>query len=346
MNNPCSSISVVVTSIAPPNRILRALAEGCRELGQRFYVIGDVPSPPNFSLPGCDFFSLERQYDSGFRIAREGPTRHYARKNVGYLQAIRDGATVIVETDDDNEPKPAFWRGRILRHTTPVLSRAGWVNVYRYFTDGEAVWPRGLPLTAVKGDVVPYEQCPVQEAVCPIQQGLADENPDVDAIYRLVAPLPISFRAGRKIALAGRVWCPFNSQNTTFFPEAFELLYLPALCSFRMTDIWRSFVAQRILWENGWMLLFDEPTVVQARNDHDLMRDFRDEIPGYLHNEAIATILDALPLEPGSSEIGKNLLRCYEALVETELLPRKELDLLDAWLGDLAAARHSGAKKT
>jgi hypothetical protein len=62
MNSSGSGISVVVTSIAAPNRILRALAEGCREQGQRFYVIGDVPSPPNFSLPGCDFFSLERQY--------------------------------------------------------------------------------------------------------------------------------------------------------------------------------------------------------------------------------------------------------------------------------------------
>ncbi len=87
MNNPNSHIAVVVTPIAAPNRVLRALAEGCREHGQRFYVIGDVPSPPDFSLPGCDFFSLERQYESGFRIARDGPKRHYARKNVGYTLA-------------------------------------------------------------------------------------------------------------------------------------------------------------------------------------------------------------------------------------------------------------------
>ena len=232
-----------------------------------------------------------------------------------------------------------------MQHTTPVASQAGWVNVYRYFTDGSTVWPRGLPLTTVQRELIPYEQCPVQEAVCPIQQGLADENPDVDAIYRLVAPLPIRFRAGRKIALAARTWCPFNSQNTAFFPEAYELLYLPAYCSFRMTDIWRSFVAQRILWENGWMLLFDEPTVIQERNDHDLMKDFRDEIPGYLHNEGIARILENLSLKPGESEISNNLVRCYEALAEGELLPRKELDLLDAWLDDLTAARRSGAQK-
>jgi hypothetical protein len=45
----------------------------------------------------------------------------------------------------------------------------------------------------------------------------------------------------------------------------------------------RSFVAQRIPWENGWSALFESPTVWQDHNDHNLMRDLRDEVPGYLH---------------------------------------------------------------
>jgi len=325
----------VVTSIAPPNRILKALADGCQQHGQRFYVIGDVASPSDFSLPGCEFFSLQQQYETGFRTARESPTRHYARKNIGYLQAIRDGAGIIIETDDDNEPMADFWRTRTLRRRVSVLSQPGWVNVYRYFTDESVVWPRGLPLTAVKRELITYEGSPVQEVDCPIQQGLANENPDVDAIYRLTASLPISFRSDRALALANGTWCPFNSQNTVFFPEAYPLLYLPALCSFRMTDIWRSFVAQRIFWENGWMLLFHEPTVIQERNEHDLMKDFRDEVPGYLHNETIADILSGLSLKAGVDEIRNNLTKCYEALVNAELFPRRELDLLDAWLEDL-----------
>jgi STELLO glycosyltransferases len=331
----------VVTSIAAPNRILTALANGCRRHSQRFYVIGDVASPADFNLPGCEFFSLRRQYDTGFRTARETPTRHYARKNIGYLQAIRDGAGIIVETDDDNEPMEGFWRTRTLRHRVPILSQPGWANVYSYFTDGPVVWPRGLPLSAIKRELTAYESCPVQEVDCPIQQGLADENPDVDAIYRLTASLPIRFRSDRAIALASGTWCPFNSQNTVFFPEAYPLLYLPALCSFRMTDIWRSFVAQRILWENGWMLLFHQPTVIQERNEHDLMKDFRDEVPGYLHNETIAGILSGLSLKTGCNEIGNNLVHCYEALVGADLFPREELNLLGAWLEDLNGLRKS-----
>ena len=76
-------------------------------------------------------------------------------------------------------------------------------------------------------------------------------------------------------------------------------MYLPAYCSFRMTDIWRSFVAQRIASVNGWSVLFRAATVRQRRNPHDLLRDFRDEVPGYLANREICVALEALRLEPG-----------------------------------------------
>ena len=50
------------------------------------------------------------------------------------------------------------------------------------------------------------------------------DNPDVDAIYRLTAKLPIIFEKNNTIALGSKTWCPFNSQNTTWFKPAFPLL--------------------------------------------------------------------------------------------------------------------------
>ena len=326
--------SIVVTSIAAPNGVLKSIAAGCLEHGARFYVIGDVPSPLDFSLDGCDFYSLERQTKTGLRFAELCPKRHYARKNIGYLLAIRDGSEMIVETDDDNYPLPAFWRGRSRSQRAPVIEAPGWVNVYAYFTD-ENIWPRGLPLDAVLSNVPPLAEQRLHDVDSPIQQGLADDNPDVDAIYRLVLPLPLKFRQHIVVALGSGVWCPFNSQNTTWWPDAYPLLYLPAYCSFRMTDIWRSFVAQRIAWENGWHVLFESPTVWQERNDHNLMRDFKDEIPGYLHNRAICEKLGALSLRRGVDALPDNLRLCYEALVKDSFVDKAELDLVDAWLDDL-----------
>ena len=331
--------AVVITSIAGSEHpILRAIAHGTAGAGWRLFIIGDTKSPADFNLPGADFYSVDRQIGTGGKFARLCPTRHYARKNVGYLLAIAGGAPYLVETDDDNIPRENwFRRERIPTVTAPRLAgdAVGWVNAYRYFTEAP-LWPRGLPLDAIRTELpAAYESLPTETAPCPIQQGLADENPDVDALYRLIHPLPQNFRRDRRLILGPGAWCPFNSQNTTWWPEAYPLLYLPAHCSFRMTDIWRSFVAQRIGWANGWNVLFHEPDVWQERNEHDLMRDFADEVPGYLHNRAMAAALAALDLAPGADAIPDNLRRCYATLVERGWVGAEELPLLDAWLEDL-----------
>lgn len=333
-------IAVVVTSISSPNRSLLALAEGSRSHRFKFIVVGDTKSPVDFELEGCDFQGVERQRESGFRYAQLCPTRSYARKNVGYLLAIRAGAPLIFETDDDNIPRAGFWSERQLHVEAPVLAGAGWVNVYHYFCD-VTMWPRGLPLDAVQEKLPEWESLGASRAECPIQQGLADGDPDVDAVYRLLLPLPQDFRGDRRLILGEGSWCPFNSQNTTWWPQAYPLLYLPAHCSFRMTDIWRSFVAQKIAWVNGWSILFHEPTVWQDRNDHHLMSDFADEVPGYLHNRAMGFALDELELRPGAEHMAENLRTCYRELVRRTWVGENELPLLEAWLEDFAAATAS-----
>ena len=240
----------------------------------------------------------------------------------------------IVETDDDNLPRPGFWGPRRRRQYVTVAATDSWLNVYRYFSEAR-IWPRGLPFSAVGADAPDFETMPVGDVDCPIQQGLADADPDVDAIYRLLFPLPQYFRTDRSIALARNTWCPFNSQNTAWWRDAAPLLYLPATCSFRLTDIWRSFVAQRIAWQNGWSLLFHGPTMEQERNEHDLMRDFRDEVPGYLNNIAIGSLLASLSLHAGIGHLGANLRICYRGLVDAGLVEERELALLDAWLADI-----------
>src|SRR5690606_6299766 len=86
--------ALVITSIAGPNPVLKAFAKGCQRHGIGFILIGDVPSPSDFELPGCDFWSLERQRTMPFELAQLLPERHYGRKNLGYLQAMANGARV------------------------------------------------------------------------------------------------------------------------------------------------------------------------------------------------------------------------------------------------------------
>jgi len=199
-------ICVVVTSISGPNKALRELARGCGERGYDFIVIGDEASPSDFHLDGCDFYSLERQRETGLKFAELCPTRHYARKNIGYLLGISNGASVIVETDDDNIANDSFWDVRQRKQSVRAVEKTGWVNVYRYFTEAN-IWPRGMPLECVNAEAVAFESLGTRDVDCPIQQGLCNENPDVDAIYRLIMPLPQTFRKDRRVALtlAGRM---------------------------------------------------------------------------------------------------------------------------------------------
>jgi hypothetical protein len=171
----------------------------------------------------------------------------------------------------------------------------------------------------------------------PIQQAMVDRHPDVDAIWRLVIGEDLYFRKADSVALMPGVWCPFNSQTTWWFPAAYPLLYLPSFCTFRMTDIWRSFVAQRCLWAMDSVVTFHQAEVIQQRNVHNLLKDFHDEVPGYLSNEAICQTLEGVKLKKGPKAVGENLLRCYEALVVQDIFPKKELRLVRAWLRDLDA---------
>ncbi|MFM7726362.1 MAG: hypothetical protein ACKO7B_06655, partial [Flavobacteriales bacterium] len=95
--------ALVITSIAGSDHpVLQSYALACKAKGIPFYVMGDRISPADFSLDGCEFYSLERQRATGFDLVKDLPERHYGRKNIGYLLAIREGADIILETDDDN----------------------------------------------------------------------------------------------------------------------------------------------------------------------------------------------------------------------------------------------------
>jgi len=332
--------AIVVTSIAAPNEALKAVAAGCKKNKYQFILIGDEASPADFSLEGCDFYSLDRQIQTGLKFAKNCPVKRYARKNIGYLLAIQNGAEIIIETDDDNIPYETFFSPRRRTHNTAVVENAGWVNAYRYFTDAN-IWPRGFALEHLRDSAVDIERLKVADIDCPIQQGLVNDNPDVDAIYRLTGPLPVRFANNRPVAVGAGCWCPFNSQSTAWFADAYELLYLPAYCSFRMTDIWRSFIAQKICHLNSRAILFHSPAMTQHRNIHNLLKDFADEIPGYLNNSAICDALDELSLKSGEENIPENLRLCYERLIEMKLIGPEELSLLDDWLSDLAEIQAS-----
>jgi hypothetical protein len=313
--------------------------------GVALIIVGDRKGPERYDMDCAqvDFLPLSLQQAGPFKLGRLLPTDHYARKNLGYLKAIAGGAALIYETDDDNVPS-TNWQMRteevpnVRVVPSPAPDQPRWVNVYRYFSS-ENIWPRGFPLDLISApapEITLYEE----GIHSPVQQGLVDNSPDVDAIWRLTQDRPFRFDSGPSVYLHPGNWCPFNTQSTWWWPDAYPLLYIPSYCSFRMCDIWKSLVAQWCLWEMGCGVVFHAAEAIQERNYHNLMRDFEDEISGYLGNRRFAEVLSRLALAPGKENAADNLIRCYEALNTAGFFPRDEMTLVRAWVAGFEKLQH------
>lgn len=323
----------IVTTISKPTSSIRKLSDKLLNTNG-LIIIGDQKGPESFTLPNSRFYPLKEQVKLDFKIVDKLPVGHYSRKNIGYLLAMTEGNDSIYETDDDNEPNQ-YWIPRDKKANALKNEKLPWINVYKHFTN-DNIWPRGFLLDRLSTtDSLPKHDGIICEIEAPIQQGLADVSPDVDAIWRLTQDREFYFERKDSIALPAGSWCPFNTQSTWWWKEAFALLYLPSFCSFRMTDIWKSFVAQRCLWEMGYMVVFHAPEVNQQRNYHNLMRDFEAEIPGYTKNELLTQTLEKTTLMQGKENALRNLVVCYESLISKGLMPSEEMPLVRAWVEDV-----------
>jgi hypothetical protein len=320
---------IVVTSIYPPSEAIKKFSQYPE---YTLVVVGDLKTPTDWQCSSAQYLSVSSQKELAFKISELLPFNHYCRKMIGYLWAIQQGAQVIVDTDDDNIPKERWDFPSLEGYFDYIEENQSFINIYKLFTN-QKIWPRGLPIHLINSD---------HEVICNqnqdlvsigIWQGLADEDPDVDAIYRLTNNATCIFDQRPPVVLKSGTISPFNSQNTLIRKELFPLLYLPSYVNFRFTDILRGFVAQPIMWCYGYLLGFTDATVLQKRNPHDFKKDFISEMPMYEYSDQIISIVEQV-VSPRNS-IEDNLLNGYRALLKHGIIIEDEIKMLECWLSDL-----------
>ena len=278
---------IVITTINKPTEAIRKFAQW---KNWNVVVIGDRKSPADWKCEGVVYLDLEAQYSylSLCSLAKAIPENTYLRKMVGYAYAIQNGATAIFETDDDNIPYDDA--ETVLEETLNLTinpsnerlrSNLGWINIYQRFTE-QRCWPRGFPVEFVRhpdvGGQIGKDCKPWK-----ITQFLADGDPDVDAIYRMLLSETVYFARNRKYLLDEGTFCPFNSQATLWLPETFPFLFLPTGVSDRVADILRGYIVLPCLWKINGTLAYSSPIVFQERNVHKLLNDFSEEVSLYLN---------------------------------------------------------------
>ena len=327
-----NKIIVAVTTIASPNKVINMIAT----MSDRHLVVsGDKKTPDPWVCENVDYISFAEQNKNWRRLAKEVPINSYPRKMFAYLKAIQQGAEIIIDTDDDNIPT-SNWLFPDFFGDYEVMDREpGFINIYQLFTD-KKIWPRGLPLQLINTDFELREKVfPKKSIKIGVWQALADGDPDVDAFYRLTDGSMCTFDKREPIVLNKKVISPFNSQNTATSKELFSLLYLPISVTFRFTDILRGLVAQPIMWLYDLHLGFQEATVLQERNAHNLYDDLADEVFMYRHASRIVEWVT--PHITADNSVEDNLYQAYRALHRKKVVESEELQAVEAWLTEIQA---------
>jgi len=321
-------------------------------------VVADKNGPAEYDdVEGVIYLTVEKQKALHFQIIDRVPWRHFGRKNIGFLYAIAHGAKVIYDTDDDNRIKEeripicGVAPGGTLPEAKPVnVSRpAGDVANHHLFNPYPSfrptcghIWPRGLPLDFVQGKGLEnWTLSPAQlERPPAVQQFVADADPDVDAIFRLTRQLPCFFEGlppgtPDMLAVPPNVFVPYNAQATVHLYDAFWGLLLPVTVHGRVSDIWRAYLTQKLLWDIGEVLAFTNAHVVHDRVAHDYLKDFHSENDLYLKSTALVAFLSRWVSD--APTLVERLEQLWAALYSRGFVELGDLQLAQAWIRDLLA---------
>eukprot|EP01102_Stenamoeba_stenopodia_P011870 TRINITY_DN3677_c0_g1_i1.p1 TRINITY_DN3677_c0_g1~~TRINITY_DN3677_c0_g1_i1.p1 ORF type:complete len:784 (-),score=148.31 TRINITY_DN3677_c0_g1_i1:105-2456(-) len=315
-------------------------------------VQGSENAEPSQPLPsGCKFLSTKTIETLPYRSIKNSAIN---RKNIGYLYAIHNNATVIFDIDDTQEefpePLPMEFPMRAIMDFMPFTlekrqsNEPGVVNPYRYYGISH-LRPRGFPLTKDEQDEYTFQpwvsDCGYLpdgiKHMIPIQQGLSVKHPDASKeTLKAIAQSneyfarPIPWQWG--VALDKGSFMPFYDRNTVFFPPAFWGLYLPNNKA-ALGDVHRGYWVQRLLWDIGYNIA-SIPTSVER----DITR-YSNEEQAFVGDDVAAAKKLVRFLSDWRSEVTgllyERILKLHRDMVKNGLQDESELIGVIDWLSDL-----------
>ena len=278
---------IVTTTINPPTKAVKLFdAMDDWEL----LVVGDLKTPKNYELEKGFYLTPEFQATKYELISELIGWNCIQRRNIGILYALELGADVVALVDDDNIPIDSDW-GRLLIGTDAVPVNYFSSNSLAFdpisVTNYPELWHRGFPIQELQNRI---EVKPVRTKLnAQIQADFWQGDPDIDAICRFEHAPDCNFDS-EVFPFSSNRFSPFNSQNTFFLREVLMDYYLfPGIG--RMDDIWAAYYVQAL----GHKVIYNQPSVLQVRNPHDITVDFEREIIGYLNNQKLLYALKENP---------------------------------------------------
>lgn len=334
-------IALVTTTINRPD-VLKLYREYGRNVGM--FVIGDMKTPHEEAAflcksIGAEYYTPDRQSKLGYACSDLIGWNCIQRKNIGYLEALKSGADVILTTDDDNlpiDPHFFFYLEQPFQHGfsgIEVSSPTGW------FDPGQLLIPavrhRGLPIDLANSTPALN---PVTKVTVGVNAGLWVGDADVDATHRIAIPPQV--HSANELAQQGSVVHPsttavFNAQNVAFRRELTPAMFLaPGLG--RSDDIFASLICQRIMRDHDMRLRIGKPFTAcwQDRSPQSLLDDLRDEHFGMQNVALFAEYLDKNPCDLDETPLSY-LRWLYDDLKACAFWPQRASATAEAFLDDV-----------
>jgi len=329
----CSKWAVVTTINAPTLSIHKVVeqSEFC------VVIVADRKTPTKEYLDleseRVYFLSVEKQEAmQNMEIISELPWNHFGRKNLGYLYAIQHSAEVVFDFDDDNElisniPSSSENSNWLVADNTQVF------NPYPTFVElTDVAWPRGFPLTQIQ-NISTWKPPSLSTTSVKIGviQSLANHDPDMDAIWRLTRKLPLNFDEGKRVVMPPGTYSSYNAQATLHY--ALWGMLLPVSVHGRVSDIWRSYIMQRLMHDVGLVVGFVSPFVKQVRNAHNYHGDYMSERPLYEKTEALVQLLSEWTGQ--SQKFEERFVELFVEMYERDFIEVKDVHLAQKWIRTL-----------
>lgn len=324
----CKDKCIIITTINKPSETI------LKHINNKNYdviIIGDNKTPDDYKKLNCIYLDIPSQKKLFPELSELIPYNHYCRKNLGYLYAIKKGYKTIYETDDDNVPYDNF--DNILQYNNIKMvteQNNKWINIFKFFTNNAYIWPRGFPLSLLKN--MSNYLIKDTDKIPSIINGLVENDPDVDALFRIICNHQdsIQWDKNKCILIDNKNVCVFNTQNTFWLnPELFICLLIPCSVSFRYCDILRGIINNIILKKTNNYMMYSSPNVIQNRNEHNLINDFKSEYEMYIHNETILNFIEN-NIENITS-VKELLFLIYNNLLINNVITQIDIDILNKW---------------
>ena len=325
----CKDKCVIITTINKPTE---TILKHINNTEYDVIIVGDNKTPDDYKNLNCIYLDIPAQNKLFPELSELLPYNHYCRKNLGYLYAIKKGYKIIYETDDDNIPYTNF--DSILQYNKLQMiteKNNVWINIFKYFTNNAYIWPRGFPLSLLKNN--PNYLIQDTDKTPSIINGLVENDPDVDALFRIICNHQDSIKwdKNKHVLINNNNMCVFNTQNTFWLnSELFICLLLPCSVSFRYCDILRGIINNIILKKTNNYIMYSSPNVIQNRNEHNLISDFKSEYEMYIHNETILNFIEN-NIE-NRTDVKELLFVIYNNLLVNNIITHTDIDILNKWI--------------